>query len=359
MSSSRLIKFECKKQITSFTFIIVIILLTVFAITQFGEIFHLPVNSESDIQALDRSGERDYIFVPNTDAELKSNSVDFLRQKISEGTISADMAEQFESVIEMLTDDSYTFDDIFAAMKDDELVFPWLGACRAQFAARFGSIDEVNSNLQYTLGNKGYSPNFYTKYVTYMQAIAAFLIFPIFLLLFTRDYRHNMYEVIYMQPSSPTKYILCRFFGAFIPLAAYLYLFGLILNFISIVRFVGTGYEFSYTPFITYYCFYLLPTIFFLSCLIMLLMLLINKAVAVFPIYIIYVIFNVTPAVFSYGGDWIKTINPIIRLDTEIAGIGAIAINRMGYLILGIILLLASCKCYKKLRHNLRKGITI
>lgn len=359
MSSLRLIKFECNKEITSFTFMIVIMLLTVFAITQFSEIFHLPVSSESDIQALDRSGERKYIFVSNTDKELKSNSVDFLRQIISEGTISTEIIGQLDPVIEMLTNDSYTFDDIFTVMKDDELIFGWLGACKAQFAERLGSIDEVNSNLRHALGNKGYSPNFFTKYVTYMQCLAAFLIFPIFLLLFTRDYRHNMYEIIYMQPLSSTKYILCRFCGAFIPLAVYLYLFGLILNFISIIRFVGAGYEFSYTPYITYYSFYLLPTIFFLSSLLMFLMALIKKVIAVFPIYIIYLIFSATPAVFNHDSKWIRIISPIIRLDTEIAEMKAIVINRIVYMILGIILLLFTCKFYKKLRHNLRRVINI
>lgn len=359
VSGSKLIRFECKKQITSFTFLVILLIFTVFAITQLNEIFYMPVNSDSNIQALERSGERDYIFVPNTDEELKNKTIQYLQQRIYEGTISAENASAFDPVIEMLSDGSYSFDDVFEAVKDDEFVFPWLSASKAQFAQRFGSVDEVNNNLQESLGSKGYSPNLYVKYVTYMQAIAAFLIFPIFLLLFTRDYRHNMYEVVYAQPISPTKYILCRYFGAFLPLTAYLYLFGLVLNLISVVRFVGAGYEFSYTPFIIHFAIYLLPTIFFLSTLIMVLMLLINKAVAVFPIYIAYVVFNITPDVFSYGNSWIRIVNPVIRLDREVAGMGAIVINRIAYTVLGIILLVIACKIYEKLRHNLRKVIAI
>lgn len=359
VSGFNLIRFEYKKQITSFTFLIILLIFTVFAITQLNEIFYMPVNSDSDIRALERSGERNYIFISNSDEELKNNTIEYLQQRIYEGTISAENAGAFDPVIEMLSDDSYSFDDVFVEMKDDEFVFPWLSASQAQFGQRFGTVDEVNYNIQEDLGDKGYSPNLYVKYTTYMQAIAAFLIFPIFLLSFARDYRHNMYEVVYVQPVSPTKYILCRYFGAFLPLTAYLYLFGLVLNLISVVRFVGAGYEFSYTPFIIPFVIYLLPTIFFLSTLIMVLMLLINKAVAVFPIYIIYVVFNITPDVFSYGNSWIRIINPVIRLDREVASMGAIAINRIVYTVLGIILLVISCRIYEKLRHNLRKVIAI
>ena len=56
MDAIKLIWFESKKQITSFPFIITLVLLTVFSFTQMSEVFHIPVNSESDIQALDRAG---------------------------------------------------------------------------------------------------------------------------------------------------------------------------------------------------------------------------------------------------------------------------------------------------------------
>ena len=132
------------------------------------------------------------------------------------------------------------------------------------------------------------------------------MIFPLFLLLLIRDYRSNMYEVVYAQPLSPTKYILNRYLGIFIPFMLYLYLFGLILNLISVFRFIGSGYNVLYTPFISYFVIYLLPTTFFFSSLIMLLMLLIRKVVAVFPIYILYIIFNMTPGVFNDTSSWIR-----------------------------------------------------
>lgn len=362
MSMLKLIRFECKKQIKSVLFLIVLVILTVFAITQLNEIFYMPVSRDRDIQALEKSGERDFIFVKNTDMELKEQTIQYLKQAISEGAILAENTKEFTDVLEMLLDDRYTFDDIFTAMKDNERVFSWLIASKTQFGVRLGSVDEVNRNFHEGLGDNGYSPYLFIKYVTYMQAVAAFLIFPLFLLMLTRDYRYDMYEVLYVQPLSPTMYILSRFFGVFLPFVVYLYLFGLVLNLISVFRFVKAGYAVSYFPFITYFIIYLLPAIFFLSCCIMLLMLLINKAVAVFPIYIVYIAFNMTPGVFGYDNRWIKIINlinPMIRLDIQMPQIGAVLINRIVYLILGFIFLFLSCKMYEKLRKNLRKVITI
>lgn len=82
MDAIKLIWFESKKQITSFPFIITLVLLTVFSFTQMSEVFHIPVNSESDIQALDRAGERDFIDVSNTDEELKEKTSQYLEQMI-------------------------------------------------------------------------------------------------------------------------------------------------------------------------------------------------------------------------------------------------------------------------------------
>ena len=93
MDAIKLIWFESKKQITSFPFIITLVLLTVFSFTQMSEVFHIPVNSESDIQALDRAGERDFIDVSNTDEELKEKTSQYLEQMISAGTISDENAK--------------------------------------------------------------------------------------------------------------------------------------------------------------------------------------------------------------------------------------------------------------------------
>ncbi len=360
MKKLRLLGFECKTQLHSMTFLIVIIIFAIFAVSQLTEVFHMPVKSKQDIQALDKSGERDYLFVKNTDDEIKTLSVQFLKQRIEDGSIPQDIVSQFDKVFEMLESSTQNFDDVLLEMQDNKTVSPWLLACKAQFGQRFGNVQEVNQMMVSDLGDTGYSPKLYEKYATYIQIIASLIIFPLFLFLFTRDYHHGMYEIVYSQPMNSSQYLIIRYLGAFIPLMLALYGLGFILNLISAARFATMGYAYDYTFFSPYFMTYIFPTVFFFSALLMLLMLLIKKVTAIFPLYIIFVILNVTPDMFGSNGAWIKTISPIIRLDAvnDYARY-CIVSNRIIYLVLSIAFLVLSCKIYKRMKLNLRKGITL
>ncbi len=359
MKSLRFLGFECKTQLRSVTFLIIIAVFTIFAVSQLTEVFHMPIKSEQDIKALDKSGERDYIFVKNTEDELRTQSVQFLKRRIEDSSIPQNRAAEFDNVFKMLESGTNNFDDVLSEMQSNETVSPWLLACKAQFGQRFGSVQEANQMMLSDLGNAGYSPKLYEKYSTYIQIIASLIIFPLFLFLFTRDYRHGMYEIVYSQPINSSKYLIVRYLGGCIPLMLYLYGLGFILNLISAARFATMGYTYKYTLFSPYFMIYIFPTVFFFSTLLMVLMVLIKKATAVFPLYIIFVILNVTPNVFGSNGGWIKAISPIIRLDRAPNMMQDIMINRIVCLALGSAFLALSCKIYKQMKVDLRKGITI
>lgn len=356
----KLVKFECQKQIKSFAFVIVLAIFTVFAFSQFREIFHLPVENEEDIKILDEVGVRDYIFVPATDIELKERTAEYLERMFLDGSISEEKIEDFYPVIEMLKDETYTFAEICAIMQDNEFVYSWLVTGKEQFSRRFGNVEEVKKNIQEGMGEKGYCPEFIKKYVTYMQLIASLLIFPLFLMLILSDYQSGIYEIVYSQPLSSTKHFISRFLSMFLPLVTYLYLLGGMFNFISGFRFRKEK-NFSYTPLAFSFCIYVLPTVFFLCTFIMILMLLVRKAVAVFPIYIFYVIFIATPKAFGTLNEFFVGMNPIIRLDgyMPIPPIGVIIFNRFFYIAVGLLLLALSCRVYEKIRQDLKRVISL
>lgn len=359
MGTIRLIAFECRKQSSSLTFLLILAIVSIFAVSQFTEVFHIPVKSEQDIQALAQSGDRDYILVDNSEVELVSKSVIFLQSRLKNHSIPRNMETELNDLITLLEDDTHSFDDVMLLTQENEALYPWLLACKAQFGQRVGSVEEANQLVQSSLGNTGYSPILYKNYVTYMQIITALIMFPLFIFVCIRDYRHGMYEIVYAQPLKPNKYIISRYFGAFIPLTLYLYLLGLLLNLISTSRFINAGYAYQYTAFFPAFALYLLPCMFFFSALLMLLMLLVKKVVAVFPLYVIFVLLNVTPGVFGASSDFVRTISPIIRLDEPIASMRAIMANRIAYFLLGVVFLWMVCNLYKGLRKDLRKGITV
>lgn len=359
MGSFRLLKFEVKKQLNSITLLIVFAIITVFAISQLTGVFHIPVSSDKDIEVLRQNGELEYIFVDNSDEELIAMSLDFLNNRIADGSIPQNVAVEFDDAIEMLESGTHSFDDVMQITKDNKFVSPWVMVCYSQFSQRLGTVEEVNGTMLSAFVDNGYTSELYQKYVTYMQMISAFIIFPLFLFLFTRDYRSGMYEILYMQPIKEYKYILLRYLGVFIPLTLYLYGFGLILNLISAIRFITLGYPYQYTRFFSTFMLYLFPALFFFSTLITMLMLMIKKAVAVFPIYIIFVILSATPGVFNFDGNIANIISPIIRLDEQTGGLETNIINRIIYIVLGGLFLALSCKFYKNMKTDLRKGITI
>lgn len=91
----------------------------------------------------------------------------------------------------------------------------------------------------------------------------------------------------------------------------------------------------------------------------MFLMLLIRKVVGVFPIYILYIVFNMTPGIFNDSSSWLRIANPIIRLDGDAITISVLIVNRSFYIVLGVVFLLLSCYIYRQLRTNLKKVISI
>jgi hypothetical protein len=268
------------------------------------------------------------------------------------------MINGFNDVFSMF-ENGGSFNDVVLSMGDNGDVYPWLMVCKAQFSQRVGNVEDVNEIISHSLGNAGYSKILYERYVTYIQIISGFLIFPLFLFLLTRDYRHSMYEIVYAQPLRSSKYILLRYWGVLIPLMIYLYVFGLILNMMSAARFMAMGYAYQYMVFFPYFVVYLFPTIFFLSAVLMLLMLTTKRIAAVFPVYIAFVLVNVTPGVFGLSNDVFRLLSPILRLDMGAVSIETVIINRIVYFSVGIVFIVVACVIYGRLRRNLRKGITI
>ncbi|WP_252222871.1 MULTISPECIES: hypothetical protein [unclassified Clostridium] len=192
-----------------------------------------------------------------------------------------------------------------------------------------------------------------------MQLICAVLILPLFMLLFTKDVRHNMNEIISIQQISAIRYILCRYIGCLLPVLLIVYILGLAMNFYIIHRFQTAGWQINYEFFFKDYMTFIVPTILFLSSLIMFLVLFLKKSIAVFPLYIFYVIFNATQSAFLGRNQANSLYKCVIRLDNIIPYNNFILLNRGLYLVLSVILIIISCILYKYSRNNPRRAVTL
>ncbi|MBN1068238.1 hypothetical protein DVW02_09655 [Clostridium botulinum] len=360
MQSLKLTLFEIKKQITSISFIIITSIFIIFAITQMGGIFHYPVRNNQDITYLKEHGENDYLHVNASLEELRTNTIDHLNRTISQDQMKKEDANVIKNLITKMEQENLSFDQAYKILsKENPDLISWLDACKAQFGHKVGTIDEINQNMKITLDGKGYSTIFFEKYVTYMQLICAILILPLFVLLFTKDVRHNMNEIISIQPISAIRYILCRYIGCLLPVLLIVYILGLAMNFYIIHRFQTAGWQINYEFFFKDYMTFIVPTILFLSSLIMFLVLFLKKSIAVFPLYIFYVIFNATQGAFLGRNQANSLYKCVIRLDNIIPYNNFILLNRGLYLVLSVILIIISCILYKYSRNNPRRAVTL
>lgn len=360
MQSLRLTLFEIKKQITSISFIAITSIFVAFAIIQMGEIFHYPVMNNQDIIYLKEHGEGDYLYVNTSAEELKANTIDYLNKIISQDKIKKEDENIIKNLITKIEQENLSFDQAYEILsRENSDLLSWLDACKTQFGYKVGTIDEINQNMKINLNGQGYNTVFFEKYITYMQLICAMCILPLFILLFTKDVRHNMNEIISVQPIAAIRYILCKYFGCLLAVLLILYTLGIVMNSYIISRFQSAGWQINYELFFKEYIIFMVPTILFLSSLIMFLVLFLKKAIAVFPLYILYVIFNATQSAFVGRNHENSLYKCVIRLDNIIPYNNFILLNRGLYLILSVILIIISCRLYKHSRSNPRRAINI
>lgn len=360
MQSLRLTLFEIKKQITSISFIAITSIFVAFAIIQMGEIFHYPVMNNQDIIYLKEHGEGDYLYVNTSTEELKDNTIDYLNKIISQDQMRKEDESIIKNLITKIEQENLSFDQAYEILsRENSDLLSWLDACKTQFGYKVGTIDEINQNMKINLNGQGYNTVFFEKYVTYMQLTCAMCILPLFILLFTKDVRYNMNEIISVQPITAIRYILCKYFGCLLAVLLILYTLGIVMNSYIINRFQSAGWQINYEFFFKDYIIFIVPTILFLSALIMFLVLFLKKAIAVFPLYILYIIFNATQSAFVGQNHENSLYKCVIRLDNMIPYNNFILLNRGLYLILSVILIIISCRLYKHSRSNPRRAITI
>lgn len=255
----------------------------------------------------------------------------------------------------MLENEQYAFDQIQNEVDTNSRGGLYLEYAQSQFGYRLGDVEEVNENLQ----KYDYSKELQHLFITYIQVIIVFLLFPIIMFTFVTDYSHNMFEIVYFNSNSASKYLITKFLGVLSCILFIIYVIGFVLNLVSFLNFKINGFDVGYNIFLIDYLIYIVPAILFFASLLLLLLMFTKKVSITFPIYIAYALFNVTPNAFSMNDNFVKLVNPIIRLDWVTPNIYQLAISRLIYILISILLIMLSNKIYKKMRNDIGKELTI
>lgn len=351
--SFNLIKFELHRQVKSSIFILISLVLIVFTLTQFKEVMLIPINSEVDILKLESSGYHEFLYVEKSDEQLKTETITFLKKQIESNNLTD--VEDLNSIISILENEQYAFDQIQSEVDTNSRGSSYLEYAQSQFGYRLGDVEEVNENLQ----KYDYSKELQHLFITYIQVIIVFLLFPIIMFTFVTDYSHNMFEIVYFNSNSASKYLITKFLGVLSCILFIIYVIGFVLNLVSFLNFKINGFDVGYNIFLIDYLIYIVPAILFFASLLLLLLMFTKKVSITFPIYIAYALFNVTPNAFSMNDNFVKLVNPIIRLDWVSPNIFQLAISRLIYILISILLIMLSNKVYKKMRNDIGKELTI
>lgn len=343
----KFLAFNIKKKWKRIPLIILLILLMVFIFTQIGEIFHYPVKSDVDLHKLEGYGENNYLYINKTDSEIKKELRNNIEKTITNNT---DSTENLSSLKELLKNlDYYDLDELIEKCKKDNVSYAYLKNTIQEIKMEYKSYNAINKDLLESTKNKGYQIEFQKNYITYIQAIIAFLLIPFVIVIFEEDDRYNIRESMKITSNEYLKFFITELCTVLIPIIIFTYILGVGLNLYSYMKFHLAGYNVKYLPITTKYCLYFIPS---LICFTSVLILIISKSknyMSLIPLYLVWVIFNITPRATKLPKIF-ESLLVLYRLDTNILDGNNILFRQLFIVILSIIILMLS---YYKRREEI------
>ncbi len=331
--------FNIKKKWRRIPLIILLAILMVFIFTQIGEIFHYPVKSDVDIHKLEEYGETSYLYIKKTDAEIKKQLKHNIEKTIKDDTAGDDILGGLKSLLKDL--DYYDLDELIEKSKKDNVSYAYLKNNIQEIKMEYKSYNVINNDLLENTKNKGYQIEFQKNYITYIQAIIAFLLIVFIIIIFEEDDRYNIRESMKITSSKHLKFFITELCTVLIPIIIFTYILGVCLNLYSYFKFYFEGYNIEYLPLTTKYCLYFIPT---LICFTSVLIFIISKAknfISIIPLYLVWIIFNITPRATKLPKIF-ESLIVLHRLDTNILNESNIIIRQVLIVVISIIILVLS-----------------
>ena len=314
----------------------IFILYTLFILAQLQEIKYYPLKEKNDIYELANLGETSYILKDFSPEVLKEIVKDNIDKQINDSNTTLNNRKILETIKEQL--ENKGLDELKKEYEGTE-IYIWIDSFIANAKNQFKSVDEINETVMAENYNYGYQIELQKKYLTYSQAIWAFLIIA-YTYFFIKD--NNGKEIIETKRigiNNGFKYYLYDITVMMIPCVLYVYLFGLVLNLYSFFRFKNAGYDILYKFTINRFVTSFVPTIMMCIAILMFIYRVFenNYGIAM-PLYLVWMIFNVTPTIFSAP----KIINGLIVLE-RLDGLDTFSLShRIIILVTAIVLLIIS-----------------
>ncbi len=143
-------------------------LYTIIVCNQLKDVSKYPLTSKMDVYELAEMGETDYILKDLTEKQLKESVKKELEKQItsSNETVLSNVIAQLEE---------YGVEELRNKYRDSEY-YLWVDASISNAKNQYDSIDNINNRIMDTNDNLGYQVDIQKKYITYSQAVWAFIL---------------------------------------------------------------------------------------------------------------------------------------------------------------------------------------
>ncbi|QUL56263.1 hypothetical protein KDC22_07060 [Paenibacillus tritici] len=356
-------KFEVKQQSKSLLFLICTILLIYNMYQEFRPLLtYYPIQSDSDISQLAQSGNPEHLQVLRSEKELAlavSKYLLDLSPEYFENNLEA--SKKLRRLGEEIQKKQMNISQILAYSKENlNDWFYWVEGAIESEKYRFGTVEEVNEKLKKDLDGKYFTYEVAMRFVDRAQVFSSIIVIPLFVLMFYKDRRYQMEELIHSKKIKPHEYIIGRFSGGMLPLVAVLFLLATIINIWMCIKFIKVGETVNFLDMYINFFLFLLPSILFSSVFVVFLSLVFRNSIAALPVLFMYFIFNISEQAFT--GREMNTVSMykfMIRTDGLIIDYKLFSIiveNRLLYLLMSLVFLALSAKLWRKRSISAAKG---
>ena len=273
------------------------VLYTLFILSQLKEIKYYPFEKESDMVSVGDLGDIEYIYKDLSSDDIKEIVLNDVEEKINNSATSPNTKKMLEDIKKQLEVKGIDEVKEYYEQTDHYLLIDSL-ISNAKY--QYKTIEDANASVMNKNFNYGYQIDVQKKFITYSQAILAFILLP-YVFFFVHD-NHNpqIEEARRITNTRKIKFYIYDLLVIIIPCVLYTYFLGIALNVYSFMKYKNAGYDihycFTYPKYLTIF----IPTLLMcIAILVFLYRLFGENFAATIPVYLAWVILNITPKAFS------------------------------------------------------------
>lgn len=320
MRVSKVMRFEFLFQIKSRFYLLGLLIALLFLWSEFSPyIQHYPVDDNNDIRQLYEKGIHPELLHVDVSPEETLSSVLQHIDNLPEGILSQENYDAAKELTITIKAQNLSLEQANTLVNQQyPSLAPQWEVYVEEKGQRLGSIEEVQPAFRAYYKQRTFSSELAVLWVDRLQIIMSFLSIPAFLMLFFKDRRFNALEWLHAKPFTGQQYVIGKYLGT---VAAWCLPAVLISAAVKIwfgVRFTAQSFTYHLADLLLGLFVCVVPTFMISGAIIILLGFIFQNEIAALPVFILYLIFNITSGVFAGNGNT-TVMNYMLRLDESIS----------------------------------------